>query len=82
MYEALSYCWGDALNLQRILVTDQADTEFRYLGVTVNLFAAFQRVKDPDMSRTLWIDALCSDQSNMEEREQQVGLMATIYSKE
>ena len=60
---------------------DQAGKEFRYLDVTVNLSAALQRIRDPGMSRTLWIDALCIDQNNMKEREQQVGFMATIYAE-
>jgi len=81
MYEALSYCWGDPSNLHRIFVQDQAGKESQYLDVTVNLSAALQRIRDPDMSRTLWIDALCIDQNNMKEREQLVGFMATIHAK-
>jgi hypothetical protein len=29
----------------------------------------------------IWVDAICIDQSNLEERKQQVQLMAKIYSK-
>jgi hypothetical protein len=37
--------------------------------------------RDRSLERILWIDAICIDQNNLEERCQQVQLMAMIYSK-
>ena len=46
-----------------------------------NLRDALRAVRDPNESRMLWIDALCIDQENVEERNHQVGLMGLIYRK-
>jgi hypothetical protein len=51
------------------------------LAVTKNLHAALFRLRDRSLERILWIDALCIDQKNVEEKGQQVQLMAKIYSK-
>jgi hypothetical protein len=80
MYEALSYCWGDPRNPRRIQVKNQGDAASRYLDVTANLFEGMKRLRDPDMPRMMWIDAISIDQGNLEERGQQVGFMATIYA--
>jgi hypothetical protein len=48
--------------------------------VTTNLEAALRYLRHEFMVRILWIDAICIDQSNIEERNHQVPLMKTIYS--
>jgi hypothetical protein len=48
--------------------------------VTTNLEAALRYLRHESMVRILWIDAICIDQSNIEERNHQVPLMKTIYS--
>jgi hypothetical protein len=80
MYETLSYCWGDPSNPRKIYLQDQGDTTFRNLEVTTNLYAGLQRLRDPDLPRTIWIDAICIDQKNLRERGQQVSFMAAIYT--
>ena len=49
--------------------------------VTVNLYTALSRLRDPSLQRILWVDAICINQENPEEQGQQVQLMAKIYSK-
>jgi hypothetical protein len=46
-----------------------------------NLEAAFQQVRSESQPRKLWVDALCINQSNNEERSEQVKLMAKLYSQ-
>jgi|SRR6266498_3420146 len=48
--------------------------------VTVNLYAALRQLRRSDSSRILWVDAPCIDQSNLDERSQQVYIMGDIYS--
>jgi hypothetical protein len=79
LYEALSYTWGDLendLEKRRSISVNKQN-----LAVTENLHAALLRLRDRSLERILWIDAICIDQENLEEREQQVRLMAKIYSK-
>lgn len=44
------------------------------------LFAALKRLRYGDRSRVLWVDALCINQSDLEERKRHVQLMGQIYA--
>jgi hypothetical protein len=44
-----------------------------------NLYAALKRLRHERYSMLLWVDAICIDQSNIEERNHQVKLMDLIY---
>jgi hypothetical protein len=74
LYEALSYVWGDPDNTLSICV------DKNQFQVTVNLYSALSRLRDHSFERIIWVDAICINQSNVEERKQQVQLMAKIYS--
>ncbi|KAN0095150.1 HET domain containing protein [Hyaloscypha variabilis] len=74
IYEALSYVWGDP-KIQATVNIENAS-----LKVTTNLELALRYLRLPDKPRTLWVDAICIDQSNISERSQQVRLMKGIYS--
>lgn len=74
-YEAISYCWGDASNLQTVHCEDKT------LQVTPSLFTALRRLRLPDRPRTLWADAVCINQADFGEKGAQVKLMSQIYSK-
>jgi len=73
-YEALSYCWGNAASQKPTICNGVA------FMVGNNLEAALRRLRLVDRPRTLWIDAVCINQSNDDERAQQVGHMRDIYS--
>ncbi|KAH9907848.1 heterokaryon incompatibility protein-domain-containing protein [Xylariomycetidae sp. FL2044] len=73
-YEALSYVWGIDPELASIQVAGQP------VSVTRGLHRALQRLRRPGDARNLWIDQLCIDQSNLEEKAQQVRLMRRIYT--
>lgn len=74
-YEALSYVWGDPTVTAPILLAD------REWQVTTNLEAALRQLRDAEQEKVLWIDAICIDQLNLEERSVQIPLMKQIYSK-
>ena len=46
-----------------------------------SLYYALHHLRQPDQSRYLWIDAICINQEDLDERSQQVGLMRQIYSQ-
>ncbi|KAM0080391.1 hypothetical protein ACKRZS_007486 [Fusarium odoratissimum] len=75
VYEALSYCWGDSSQLQEIKCNNEA------FQVTENLLSALQHLRNEHSERTLWIDAICINQKDLEERQSQVKLMKDIYTK-
>ncbi|KAL6354755.1 hypothetical protein LRP88_12100 [Fusarium phalaenopsidis] len=73
-YEALSYTWGDPKVTREIIVNGYL------VNVTFNLYSALYRLRQPEEMRVLWVDALCINQTDVDERGQQVGLMGKIYS--
>lgn len=74
-YEALSYCWGDGA-LKR-----QISCSHRNIDITANLYNALSDLRDLDKQRILWVDQLCINQQDDEEKKKQVQLMTTIYSQ-
>jgi hypothetical protein len=75
VYEAVSYMWG----------TDQPSYPINISGYTEhvreNLHDALIQLRRTHGIRVLWIDALCINQDNDQERNQQVAQMGMIYSK-
>ncbi|KAI4112105.1 MAG: hypothetical protein LQ339_000113 [Xanthoria mediterranea] len=78
-YEALSYAWGSKDNLLEISITDPSTQIKASLPVTRDLALALRYLRLPQLSRTLWIDAICIDQENLEERGHQVKKMGDVY---
>ncbi|KAK4212605.1 heterokaryon incompatibility protein-domain-containing protein [Rhypophila decipiens] len=74
-YEALSYVWGDLTEQKEMLLDGQPKE------ITTNLWTALKYLRQPDVCRTLWIDAVCINQSDMQERNNQVAQMGRIYSQ-
>ncbi|KAI3556624.1 hypothetical protein CABS03_00904 [Colletotrichum abscissum] len=80
-YEALSYSWGTANDEEFIHITDPASTHNTpaWLRIRKNLATALRHLRYADQPRTLWIDAICINQANVEERGRQVKRMSQIY---
>jgi len=72
-YEALSYVWGNEKDQDWIFVNDSL------FKVTRNLHAALSLLRLCDRERILWIDAICINQMDDDERGHQVSLMREIY---
>jgi len=75
-YTALSYVWGDPANTRPICVDGKT------FNATVNLESALRQIRRQDEKEVLvmWVDAICINQADVEEQNQQVGLMGPIYS--
>jgi hypothetical protein len=90
LYDALSYVWGSEKDKKPILIhsNDKGDGSFtasssgnnRPLLVTANLHAVLSHLRDQLLERVLWIDAICINQEDDEEKGQQVQSMAKIYA--
>lgn len=72
-YETISYCWGDPNDRCNILVNDIS------LLVPLSAAEALRRVRSPVTPRVVWLDAICINQEDAGERQQQVSLMSMIY---
>jgi hypothetical protein len=77
-FEALSYTWGSAEIPTPIYVGTTGNTT---LSVTQNLAVALPYLRHKDKSRALWVDAICINQQDLEERSQQVQRMADIFTR-
>jgi hypothetical protein len=73
IYEALSYTWGTERPVHRICCNGQA------FAIRPNLFQALRRLRYRTKPRVLWIDAICIDQDNTDEKNLQIPLMRRIY---
>jgi hypothetical protein len=74
-YDALSYTWGDMKRKKSVTVNGKK------MDVTENLHEALLSIRLPRETRTVWVDQICIDQSNIEEKNSQVPLMTVIYSR-
>lgn len=74
-YVAVSYAWGDTDDKKRIQL------EGVDIPVSASLHGALFALRAKKESVLVWIDALCIDQQNRDERTQQVQLMTLIYSR-
>ncbi|KAK8852318.1 heterokaryon incompatibility protein-domain-containing protein [Apiospora arundinis] len=77
-YEALSYVWGTEDDL--VLMTVESSTgPASQLSVTQNLLVAVKHLRLVGKPRTMWIDALCINQSDEDEKGPQVARMGIVY---
>lgn len=73
-YSALSYCWGDATDRLPILCNGMS------VLITKSLHTALCRFRRDKVSRLIWADAICINQADNSERQQQVSIMREVYA--
>ena len=73
-YDAISYVWGDPGHK----VTIACDG--RPFEITFNLFWALVRIRSVSQPKILWADAICINQSDLQERSSEVTFMGSLYS--
>ncbi|KXH46523.1 hypothetical protein CNYM01_00652 [Colletotrichum nymphaeae SA-01] len=80
-YDAVSYTWGDengdAERCHPIYAGDHWDIIFQ----TKNCCDVLRYLRPSRGLKLIWIDAICIDQNNAEERATQVAKMGQIYSR-
>jgi len=80
-YEAVSWCWGREARTKTIKILDKDRNPTLKFLVSPNLEAALKCLRKDAVPRVLWIDAICINQDDFEERSEQVPLMAQIYGQ-
>ncbi|KAH6681472.1 heterokaryon incompatibility protein-domain-containing protein [Halenospora varia] len=75
-YEALSYEWGNPEKEHTIHLKNGTQ-----ILVTKSFDNALLDIRHEETSRVVWADGICINPDDIEERQQQVSIMGTIYSK-
>ena len=91
-FTAISYCWGSSerphlikcSNPKKIVVDDvdyygPAEKPIGVLKITENLKNLLLALRTEDTYVTLWIDSICINQDDIEEKTEQVKKMSLIY---
>ncbi|CZS85854.1 unnamed protein product [Fusarium graminearum] len=85
-YETLSYTWGDQDSASTVAVQsinnlneEPEHLHQGFLTIGENLDEALRHLRYPHRPRTMWIDALCINQSDVEERNHEVKRMGDIF---
>jgi len=84
-YEALSYVWGSPMQRLETVHVEANDRSAnciqtgRTLQIRLNLWQALQHLRFQSRPRVLWVDALCINQDDIQERNKQVKRMSDIY---
>jgi hypothetical protein len=74
-YEALSYVWGGEEKPRSITIDDQE------LSITQNLHTALLRLRNRGIPRVVWVDAVCINQVDENEKEHQISVIPEVYAK-
>ncbi|KAK2026049.1 HET domain-containing protein [Colletotrichum zoysiae] len=74
-YDALSYTWGDDTDNDTITVNGYK------LSIRNNLQVALQHLRRSDKAVLLWVDSICINQDDTDERNTQVAQMGRIFSQ-
>jgi hypothetical protein len=91
-FEALSYNWGEGMAARPLHVVPMRSTgpsrnvyevveslRHRQMWVKYNLFEALYHLRSAEQDIWLWVDAICIDQTNAAEKEEQVARISNIY---
>jgi len=73
LYEAISYVWGDPDKTRPIFIGKY------YFKVTENLYSALLHLRNNSIERIIWVDAVCINQANEQEKAHQIQSMTKIY---
>jgi hypothetical protein len=73
-YEAISYTWGENERSYPLYLGNN-----RHVLITHNLNRVLRRLRYPEKRRRIWVDAVCIDQDNDEEKAHQIPLMVDIF---
>ncbi|TGO25966.1 hypothetical protein BPAE_0069g00380 [Botrytis paeoniae] len=76
LYEALSYVWGGFNDPPHCIYINGNS-----LSITANLHAALLRLRNHALERVIWVDALCINQQDDQEKGLQIQLMPRIYGQ-
>lgn len=75
-YEAISYCWGPPVFDMKVMIEGRG-----FISITPSLRGVLRQLRHDSEIRTIWADAICINQQDVDERNSQVQLMRDVYRK-
>ncbi|KAF2023201.1 hypothetical protein EK21DRAFT_95099 [Setomelanomma holmii] len=78
-YDAISYAWGDEPSTAALEV--YGNSEPALIAIKPNVDIMLRYLRSTSRQRCLWIDALCTNQSDLKEKADQVKFMGEIYGQ-
>jgi len=85
-FEALSYVWGSTAKPDTVFVVSPTNQGTRNhlthpmaIAIGRNLCLALRHLRYAERARLLWVDAICINQTDLDERKEQVRRMRHIY---
>lgn len=72
-FVAISYTWGSSSNLSSVLLNDS------WIEVRENCHNALLQCRQQNIKQHIWIDSICINQDNVDEKGTQVAIMASLY---
>lgn len=80
VYSAVSYTWGDQESSHRLICANKDPHKIdSRLNIKPNVDAFLRHFRKPHKQIYLWVDALCLNQQDGNEKGQQIKLMGQIY---
>lgn len=73
-FEAISYAWGSVMQVEKL---PMAHGDF--IPITKSVFEAMPFLLDESITGFLWIDQVCINQDDPDEKGHQVALMSDVY---
>ena len=77
LYDTASYTWGESRDFSKIYINGKA----RMVPASAEKALKCIRLHTGTRDRVIWIDAICIDQNDFDERSQQVRIMGDIYKR-
>ncbi|KAI9642986.1 hypothetical protein NHQ30_008720 [Ciborinia camelliae] len=78
-YCAVSYVWGEPEFSENLEIKHDGDAS--YLRITPIVEALLRRLRACNVRNHLWIDAICINQADKDEKAQQIPVMGRIYEE-
>ncbi|GAP82871.1 putative HET-6OR heterokaryon incompatibility protein [Rosellinia necatrix] len=82
-YFALSYVWGDPSPTHELIINPEGSEHRQLLRIGANLNDALRNFRNAEEIRKtyLWVDAICINQPDNEEKSWQVASMKSVYEQ-
>lgn len=74
-FVAISYTWGSPSNISSVLLNDS------WIEVRENCHNALLQCRQQNIKQHIWIDSICINQDNVDEKGTKVAMMASLYKR-